>query len=87
MRSDIPPSEFSTDRLTKEAVVFLTAGTSTVGGTLDVAAYYILANEKIRNRLRGELKEIMADFPVTVPSLSDLEKLPYLRAVVREALR
>jgi cytochrome P450 len=38
-------------------------------------------------RLRDELKDIMAEYPKKKPSLTELEKLPYLGAVIQESLR
>ena len=87
MSSDIPVAELSTERLTTEAMTLLAAGISTVSGSLDLTMYYILANENIRARLSAELESVTSDFPERMPTMADLEKLPYLHAVVREGLR
>lgn len=85
--SDMPESELSTDRLAKEAQVLLGAGTTSTAQTLDFILYYILAKKHIRSTLREELRDTMAEYPKTKPSWADLEKLPYLQAIIREGLR
>lgn len=87
INSNMPESELSTDRLTKEAQVLFGAGTATTARTLDFITFYAVSNKKIRERLAAELAEPMAGFPEKFPSLAELEKLPYLQAVVKEGLR
>ncbi|KAF4635062.1 hypothetical protein G7Y89_g3029 [Cudoniella acicularis] len=87
VNSDLPESELSVERLTKEAQVLLGAGTVSTARTLYFVCYYVIANEKIRRRLTDELKDVMVDYPNTVPSFLQLEKLPYLTALIKEALR
>lgn len=74
----MPESELTADRLAKEAQVLLPAGSFTVARALDFTAVYILLRPHIHARLRTELK----DFAV-----EELEKLPYLQAVIKEGLR
>ena len=83
----MPESELTDERLSKEAQVLLGAGTASTARTLDFVSYYILANKNIHSRLQEELKEPMANFPDEMPSWAQLEKLPYLQAVIKEALR
>lgn len=87
INSNMPESELSIDRLTKEAQILFGAGTVTTARTLDFISYYILANQHIRSRLRKELEEIMANFPEKVPSTAQFQKLPYLQAIIKEGLR
>lgn len=49
-------------------------------------AYHIAANPSVRQRLHDELRAAIPD-PSNPPSLRELEKLPYLSAVVQEGLR
>lgn len=49
-------------------------------------AYHVAVNPSIRQRLFDELKAAIPN-PSAPPSLSELEKLPYLNAVVQEGLR
>lgn len=87
VESEMPESELSVDRLTKEAQVLLGAGTASTARTLDFICYYILANEKIKTTLQNELRGVMSEYPEKVPSWADLEKLPYLQALIKEGLR
>lgn len=85
--SEMPTSELSIERLTREAQVILVAGSLTITRTLSSITYYILANKHIRSTLREELRDVMAQYPEKKPSWADLEKLPYLQAIIKEGLR
>ena len=87
LNSDMPESELSVERLTKEAQVILGAGTASSARTLDFISYYVLANPLIRSRLGEELKDVMANYPRETPSWAQLEKLQYLQAIIKEGLR
>lgn len=87
INSDMPSSERSTERLTKEAGVLLGAGTATTAGTLQFISYYILANDDFRVRLREELRDVMANYPSVTPTLVQLEQVPFLQALIKEGLR
>ena len=87
LRSDIPDSEKTTDRLNAEAVSFLGAGTYPTAATLIFVAYYIMANPKIEKRLRNDLKEVMANFDEEVPNWIKVEQVAYLEACIKEGLR
>lgn len=69
LRSDIPDAEKDPARLAAEAVSFLGAGTYPTAATLILTAYYILAKPEIEERLRKELKTVMANFDDEVCSL------------------
>ena len=62
------------------------AGTLTTSWALSVATYHLLASPRILAKLKTELKSAIPDSETYV-SLSQLEKLPYLVAVVQEAIR
>jgi cytochrome P450 len=81
---DMPDSECSVERLSREAMVLLGAGTATTARTIGIISYYILSNP---HRLANELKDVMASYPAKPPRWADLEKLPYLQAVIKEGLR
>ena len=87
VNSDMPKSELSNERLGKEAQVFLGGGTASTARTLGFISYFILADPAIRSRLEGELKEPMANYPEVVPTWAELEKLPFLQALIKEGLR
>lgn len=84
--SNLQPMERTADRLADESATFLGAGTETTGRVLAVTAYYLVANPELIVRLREELKSAMPS-PETQALLPDLEKLPFLTAVLHEGLR
>ncbi|POS72678.1 cytochrome P450 [Diaporthe helianthi] len=87
LSSDIPESEKSTDRLRAESMILLLAGTLAGAHTLTFVVFYVLANPQVEKRLRAELQPAFKDYPKKVPRWADLEKLPYLRGCLKEALR
>ncbi|RWA09439.1 hypothetical protein EKO27_g5656 [Xylaria grammica] len=87
VNSDLPPSELTRERLSKESQVLLGAGTVSTARTLDFISYYIMANPEIRRRLTQELKHDMEGYPERKPTWAQLEKLPYLQALIKEGLR
>ncbi|KAK6065107.1 cytochrome p450 [Seiridium cupressi] len=87
VNGDMPTSEKTENRLTKEAMVMFAGGTVTVARTLTVASYYILSRPELRLKLADELESTMAEWPQVVPSLAELERLPLLQAIIKETLR
>ncbi|KAI0812130.1 cytochrome P450 [Xylaria sp. FL0064] len=68
-------------------VVLLGGGTASTARTIGFASYYILSRPSIRSTLEQELKDVMATWPQRYPSWAELEKLPYLQAIIKESLR
>lgn len=62
------------------------AGTTTSARVLSVATYHLIANSRILTILKAELKSAIPDQHASTP-IEVLETLPYLVAVVQEALR
>jgi cytochrome P450 len=87
VNSDMPASEKTEDRLTKEAQVILTAGTITTSRVLAVAWYHVASNPDLRCRLEVEVENVMADWPQRTPAWAELEKLLLLQGIVKESLR
>ncbi|OTA98482.1 hypothetical protein M426DRAFT_258664 [Hypoxylon sp. CI-4A] len=88
--SDIPESEKSVDRLQAESMIFLLAGTLAGAHTLTFVVFYVLANPTIETRLRVELESVFASSAQVgrqTPTWAELERLPYLRGCIKEALR
>lgn len=83
----MPESELSDERLAKEAQVLLGGGTASTARTITYISYYILAYPHIGAKLQQELREVMASYPRQVPCLTELERLPYLQALIKEGLR
>jgi cytochrome P450 len=86
-KSDMPASEKSEERLMKEAQLLLGGGTVTSARTISCAAYYILSRPDIMKRLGEELRQPFAEWPTRVPTWADLEKLPFLQALIKETMR
>ncbi|KAL5402290.1 hypothetical protein PMIN03_010802 [Paraphaeosphaeria minitans] len=85
--SGLPESDLSVERLTKEAQIFLGAGSISAARTLDFISYYIIANEGYLKRLQLELVPLMGGYPMRLPSFVELERLPFLQALIKEGLR
>ncbi|KAH9932779.1 bifunctional P-450/NADPH-P450 reductase [Epithele typhae] len=75
----LPDSSIMANLLT-----FLVAGHETTSGMLTFATYYLLKNPEAMRKLREEIDTMVGDRP---PSKKDVNKLPYLLAVMRESLR
>ena len=81
--SDLPPEELSVDRLQNETMGLLAAGIQTTKTALAIASFHILNDPAIYLRLREELYKEIPD-PLKIPSVVELEKLPYLSSCVEE---
>ncbi|KAI1460504.1 cytochrome P450 [Annulohypoxylon moriforme] len=86
LESNLPPAEKSPERIVGEAVTVLSGGTETGSFTLSVITYYLLSQPQTYAKLAAELQAAIPD-PLNLPPWGELEKLPYLSAVVQEGLR
>jgi len=79
---DIPPR----NSLLSEGVSLVVAGSDAGGGTLTVGVFHVLRNKRVSSLL---IKELDAAWPDrnAIMKFEDLEKLPYLTAVIKESLR
>lgn len=74
-----------TDRqLCDEIAALITAGHETTSLTLTAALHLLARHPALLERARDEIAHVLADRP---PSPADLERLPFLHAVIREVLR
>ncbi|KAK5054451.1 hypothetical protein LTR84_001341 [Exophiala bonariae] len=91
LHGDLPPSQKSDLRLQDEAQLIIGAGLATTGWTLSVATFYLLSNPSVLARLQNELKEAIPTADKSDPTANlewtELEKLPYLTACIKEAIR
>lgn len=88
LRSDMPPPELSDMRLSADAMALLAAGTATTSSVLTLIAFYIISEPRIGDRLRSDLKTAMAGIPAgQTLQWTQLEKIPYLNACIREGVR
>ena len=83
LASDLPPQELSITRLQQEAIGIVGAAIETTRSSLTLASFHILDNPEIFRRLRQELEEAFSDL-TKPPTLRQLERLPYLTAVIQE---
>ncbi|KAF2438280.1 cytochrome P450 [Karstenula rhodostoma CBS 690.94] len=86
LRSDLPEQEKETRRLAEEAVLLVGAGTHTTSWILTVITFYLLSNPPLLQKLRDELRTVLPEVDSHAP-LMELEKLPFLTAVLKEGLR
>lgn len=86
MDTDLPSSEKTTFRLTKEGFTLVGAGGDTTGSTISLLIYHLTANQDKLDKLRGELGPLFSNGK-QLPSWNDLEDIPYMTAMVKEGLR
>ncbi|KAL8646419.1 MAG: hypothetical protein Q9226_006866, partial [Calogaya cf. arnoldii] len=84
LKSNLPKQELSLDRLKHEALSITGGGVDTVKNALVTASYGIISNPAIYKRLHAELVQAIPDPTGKPPSVPELEKLPYLNAIVQE---
>ncbi|KAI1094246.1 cytochrome P450 [Rostrohypoxylon terebratum] len=84
--SDLPPAEKTSERLVGEALAMMSGGTETGSWALTVLTFYMLSQPETFAKLTDELRSAVPD-PLDLPSWSELERLPYLSAVVQESFR
>jgi len=78
--------DLSLDELAMEGLVLVNAASDTVGATLVTAANGVYSNPDIYQRVLAELQDAFPD-PDGKLEFLKLEKLKYLTAVIKEALR
>jgi cytochrome P450 len=76
----------SAGSLYEEAQALMFGGADTVGNTLMLASFHLLQNSGPLQKLKKELEAVWPELS-DEPKLKQLEKLPYLNAVIKEALR
>ncbi|RAK99186.1 cytochrome P450 [Aspergillus ibericus CBS 121593] len=86
LESKLPANELKRDRLRDEAFSLITAGSGTTAYVLLGTAYHVAANPAVRQRLYDELRAVIPD-PSDLPTLAELERLPYLTVIIQEGLR
>lgn len=82
---DLPENEKTMDRLCDEGQIFTGAGSETTAKALTTALFYLLVKGDTFSILKKELLQAMPVGKTT--SWQKLEQLPYLSAVIAEALR
>jgi cytochrome P450 len=86
VESDLPAREKDFTRLVEEGQLVLTAGAMTTSYHLKSTVYFILADKNIHRKLKEDLTKAIPN-PQDLPAAHELERLPYLSAVVKEGFR
>jgi cytochrome P450 len=91
IHGDLPAEEIADRRLQDEAQLIIGAGLATTGWALSVGTVHLLSNPKVLARLRSELEQAIPNGDPSNPDAklewTELEKLPYLTAVIKESVR
>jgi cytochrome P450 len=82
----LPPSELHIERLSQEGSFLIGAGFEATAWTMTVGAFYIVSDPAIHSRLKAELAAAIPD-AASIPPWNQLERLPYLTAIIKECLR
>ncbi|XDG09712.1 hypothetical protein ABKA04_009327 [Annulohypoxylon sp. FPYF3050] len=85
LSSSLPPEEKTDERLASEAQLVVFAGEGTTAHTLTCCLYQLLANPMEVQRLKKELAGAIPNPDHIL--LSQVDSLPYLNAVIQEAVR
>ena len=80
----LPPFQKTTSRLGEEAMGVMAAGTATTAQSLTFMTYHLCRQPALKAKLRAELRNCQGRRPIP---LQQLEQLPLLTGVIKEALR
>lgn len=83
----LPEHEKTFTRLANDSLVLVAAGYTSTSTTLAITTYHILTKPHVHARVLEELRTIMHTPESEVPPLAQLERLPYLTAVILEGTR
>ncbi|KAL9099760.1 MAG: hypothetical protein Q9163_004791, partial [Psora crenata] len=86
LNDQVRPQDKETAHLVSEGTAIIGAGTLTTAHTLSLLLFHLLDNPDILAKVRRDLKALMPDADAK-PKWHQLNKLPYLNAVVTEGLR
>ncbi|KUJ20796.1 cytochrome P450 [Mollisia scopiformis] len=81
--SGLPPEEKTMARLCDEGQILTGAGSETTAKALTTATFYLLEHKQSLEKLKHELKDVAPDADTS----AKLSQLPYLSAMIAEALR
>lgn len=77
----------SAGSLYEEGQALMFGGADTVGNTLMVGTFHLLKQQEAYQKLKDELLAFWPKLSTQEPGLRNLERLPYLNAVIKESLR
>eukprot|EP01122_Echinamoeba_exundans_P001924 TRINITY_DN118_c0_g1_i2.p1 TRINITY_DN118_c0_g1~~TRINITY_DN118_c0_g1_i2.p1 ORF type:complete len:506 (-),score=72.73 TRINITY_DN118_c0_g1_i2:2018-3535(-) len=71
--------------ITQECLTFMFAGYDTSATTITWMLYHLASNPNVQDKVLREIDSVLTDRPM--PTLEDASRFPYIRDVMREALR
>lgn len=87
---DLPAEEKNVERFKSEASVIAGAAGETTTKAITTVIYYLVNQPKHLQKVRAELADLQSHSQskkYALPDLKELQQLPYLTAVIKEALR
>ncbi|TIA86439.1 hypothetical protein E3P81_04141, partial [Wallemia ichthyophaga] len=81
-----PEDKMSTSEVFSQIATFLLAGTDTTSATMAFMLHSLASNKRVQDKLRSEIIEHALNMNESI-SLNDINSLPYLDMVIKEALR
>ncbi|KAK1723386.1 cytochrome P450 monooxygenase [Colletotrichum acutatum] len=84
--SHVPAQERTMERLVDEGQVIIFAGTETSSRSLAVGMFYLLADKSLVTKALDELSKL-DHIPDEELTMKDLETLPFMTGIVKEAIR
>lgn len=87
LRSKLPDHEKTFPRLVQDGGLVISAGTVSTAWAITVGVYHLVAQPETLEKLKSELHSASVQATKDDIGLAIFEKLPYLNAVVQEALR
>jgi cytochrome P450 len=85
LSSKLPPEDKTHLRLADEAQIIIGGGVETTAFSLSIAAFHVVNTPHIYQRLHADLVKAFPDAGKL--ELYSLEQMPYLKAVIMEAVR
>jgi cytochrome P450/NADPH-cytochrome P450 reductase len=79
--------KLSDENIRYQIITFLIAGHETTSGLLSFALQYLIKHPAVLKRAYAEVDEVLGADLDTLPTLSQVGRLPYIRQVLNEALR
>lgn len=79
--------KLSDENIRYQINTFLIAGHETTSGLLSFTLHYLLKNPEVLNRARAEVDAVLGNDIGAAPTIAQLGKLEYTRAILLEALR
>ncbi|MFB6519808.1 cytochrome P450 [Streptomyces sp. NPDC056401] len=82
--SSVDDGEFDATELREQVLIFLLAGHETTATSLAFSLHLLARHPELQDRARAEITAVLGD---RTPGAADLDRLPYLTQVLKEAMR